>query len=60
MEAFLAGGGSLDGVAHDQIGNKVLHPANCERRVDGLGEQLARDLNLGVAEVCLFIFEHFQ
>lgn len=46
MESFLSGGGKLDsGITHDKAG--VLNSGEgCERTVDGVGEKLARDLNL--------------
>lgn len=46
MESFLSGGGKLgSGIKHSEAG--VLNEGECVRNVDGIGEKLARDLNLG-------------
>ncbi|PFH49285.1 hypothetical protein AMATHDRAFT_48838 [Amanita thiersii Skay4041] len=48
IEHFLSKGGTLDGaVPHDQIGSKVLHAGDNTRDVEGLAENLERELRLG-------------
>lgn len=45
IDQFLAQGGKLDSkTSHDSTG--LLHEGDCSRKVEGVGEDLARSLNL--------------
>ena len=56
LETFVQGHGPIfPGISHDKIGDKVMRHGQCERHVDGIAEQLERELNLG--QVCYFISE---
>lgn len=45
MDQFLGQGGKLDSTTtHDRAG--LLHEGDCSRKVDGVGEDLARSLHL--------------
>ena len=47
LDHFLSRGGTLSGaIAQDQITKKVLRTGQCERAVDGVAENLERELHL--------------
>ncbi|KAF9039902.1 hypothetical protein BJ165DRAFT_1392774 [Panaeolus papilionaceus] len=47
MEHFLQKGGTLEGsISQDKIGGKVLHHGTCTRDVEGVAEDLERNLHL--------------
>ncbi|PPQ99582.1 hypothetical protein CVT24_005161 [Panaeolus cyanescens] len=48
LEHFLQKGGTLEGaVSQDRISEKVLHQGTCTRDVEGVAEDLERDLHIG-------------
>ena len=55
LENFIHGGGAISGIPHDKIDETMLRHGKCERHVEGIAEQLERELNLG--QVCCLISE---
>ena len=57
LDHFLSRGGTLSGaIMQDQISKKVLRTGQCERAVDGVAENLERELHLEKSVSILFSF----